>query len=151
VIPTGYKTKIPRTHSYPLAAKAISDALIGVPQRELLKIDFRFWKGFAKDRVIGAPYRVLSASYSAPSSPFGGWAVNVHAVPRLLKQVIEGKLIAEALPKIRDWLISNDHSSEREGGHQLTFYFDELKNEITSEETSSSEWDTERGSRRTAQ
>jgi hypothetical protein len=76
-----------------------------------------------------------------------GWTVEVDAVPRPLKHVIQGQLIAEALPKIRKWLISNDHSLEREGGHQLTFYFDELKNEVTSEENSSPQWDTERSSR----
>ncbi len=143
MIPTGYKTRIPKTLSYPLGAKAISDALIGVPERELLKINFWFWKGFAKDRVPGAPYRVLSASYSGPGR-MSGWIVRVYAAPRALKHKIQSKLISEALPKMRGWLRSNFHSSEREGGHQLTFYFDELKDEITSEETSSSEWNTER-------
>jgi hypothetical protein len=140
LIPTGYKTKIPRTHSYPLGAKAISDALIGVPQCELLKIEFHFWKGFAKNRVSGAPFRVLSACYSGRS----GWSIDVHAVPRPLKHTIQGKLASEALPKMRDWRLSNPHSLDREGGHRLTFYFDELKDEVTSEEASTSEWSTER-------
>ena len=144
MIPTGYRTKIPKTLSYPLGAKAISDALIDVPQRELLKVIFSFWKVFAKDRVPGAPYRVLSASYLGPG-PLSGWTIYVHPVPRPLRHVIQSKLILEALPRIKDWLISNDHSPEREGGHGLTFYFDELKDEITSEETSSLEWNTERG------
>jgi hypothetical protein len=150
MIPTRHKTKIASTHSYPLGANAISDALIGVPQRELLKINFGFWKGFAKDRVVGAPYRVLSAWYSGSTFTFwslAGWTIEVDAVPRPLKHVIQGKLIADALPKIREWLISNDHSSEREGGHYLTFYFDELKNEVTAQETSSPQWDTERSAR----
>jgi hypothetical protein len=150
MIPTGHKTKIPSTHSYPLGAKAISDALIDVPQHELLKINFDFYRGFAKDRVPGAPFRVLSASYFGSTSlSLAEWIVEVHAVPRPLKHVIQGKLITDALPKIRGWLISNDHSSEREGGHYLRFYFDELKKEVTSEETSSPQWDTERSSRRT--
>jgi hypothetical protein len=145
VIPTGYKTKIPRTHSYPLAAKAISDALIGVPQRELLKIDFWFFKGFAKDRAPGAPYRVLGVSYSGPDpGPFTEWSIQVHAIPRSLKHIIRGKLTSEALPKMRDWLVSNAHTLDREGSHRLTFYFDESKDEITSEEASTTEWSTER-------
>ena len=107
MIPTGHKKKIPSTHSYPLGAKAISDALIDVPQRELPKINFDFYTGFAKDRVPGAPYRVLSASYSGSTFlSLAGWIVEVHAVPRPLKHVIPGKLIADALPKIREWLIS---------------------------------------------
>jgi hypothetical protein len=86
---------------------------------------------------------VLSASYSGPGR-FSGWTIFVHPVPRTLKYGIQGKLTSEALPKIRDWLASNAHSLDREGGHHLTFYFDELKDEITSEETSSTEWTTER-------
>jgi hypothetical protein len=109
VIPTNYKKKIPRTHSFPLAAKAISDALIGVPQRELLKIDFWFWKGFVKDRVVGHPYGVLSVSYSGPGLGPSGWRIQVRAVPRPLKHMIQGKLMADALPKIKDWLLSNPH------------------------------------------
>jgi hypothetical protein len=131
-------------HSYPLGAQTISDALIDVPQRELLKIDFCFWKGFAKDRVPGAPYPVPSAHYSGIEYS-SGWTIRVHAVPRPLKHAIQNKLIADVLPKVRDWFIANDHSLERGGGHNLTFYFDELKDEVASEETSSSEWDTERG------
>jgi hypothetical protein len=143
VIPTAYKTKIPKTLSYPVGSKAISEALTGVPQRELLKVCFWHLKGFAKDRVMGAPFRVLSASYSGPGT-LSGWTIYVHPVPRTLKHAIQSKLTSEALPKIKDWLVSNAHSLDREGGHQLTFYLDELKDEITSEETSSSESNTER-------
>jgi hypothetical protein len=143
VIPTGFKTKIPGTHSYPMGAKAISDALIGVPQHELLKIYFRHRKGFAKDRVPGAPYCVLEASYLGPG-PLSGWSITVQSVPRSLKHIVQGKLATEGLPRIRAWLLSNAHFLDREGGHHLRFYFDELKDEITSEETSSSAWSTER-------
>jgi hypothetical protein len=158
VIPTRSKSRIPQTHSYPLGAKAISEALIDVPQRELLKIEFHFYKHLVKDRATGVPYPALRVSYSGPTHFFSAsksmaemgyydarWAIRVHAVPRPLKHVIQGKLIAEALPKVRDWLISNVHSSDREGFHALTFSFDELKNEIALEETASSEFATERG------
>lgn len=143
MIPTGYKSKIPKTHSYPLNAKPISDALLDVPQRELLKIDFASWKTFAKDRVPGAPYRVLSASYSG-GAVFPGWTLYVYPVPRSLRHLVKDKLVTEALPKIRNWLTSNFHSSAREGGHNLSFSFDEPKNELTSEEYSSMDWQTER-------
>jgi hypothetical protein len=117
---------------------------MGVPQHELLKIEFCFWKGFAKNRVPCAPYRVLRACYSAAGLHPSGWSIEVHAVPRSLKHTMQGKLMSEALPKIKHWLVSNPYSLDREGGHQLTFYFDELKDEITSDETSSTEWSTER-------
>ena len=157
MIPTRSKSKIPQTHSYPIGAKAISDALADVPQHELLEVNFWFLKSSAKDHVTAIPYQVLRVSYSGPAHFFSAsksmaengvldakWSILVHPVPRPLKHIVQGKLMAEALPKIGHWLISNVHSLDREGFHALTFSFDELKNEITSEETASSEFTTER-------
>lgn len=146
MIPTGYKDEIPKTHSYPLGAKAISDALAGVPQFDLLKINFSFgWKGFAKDRVPGAPYRVLEAGYTGPGLPLlSGWTIHVRPVPRALKHEIQTRLLAEALPRLKAWLLANPDALDREGGHHLTFLFDELAGELVAEEYSSNEWLTER-------
>jgi len=148
VIPTKSKSKIPKTHSYPIGAKAISDALADVPQHELLEVNFWFLKSSAKDHITAIPYQVLRVSYSGPAHFFSAsksmaengvldakWSILVHPVPRPLKHIVQGKLMAEALPKIGHWLISNVHSLDREGFHALTFSFDELKNEITSEES----------------
>jgi hypothetical protein len=90
--------------------------------------------------------RFFSASKSMAENGYydPNWTIAVYAVPRPLKHVIQGKLIPEALPKIRAWLISNVHSLDREGFHALTFSFDELKNEIMSEGTASLQWNTER-------
>lgn len=142
MIPTGYKDQIPKTHSYPLGAKAISDALAGVPQFDLLKINFfRTWQGFAKNRA--STYVLLIVSYDGYGFSLG-WTIQVSPVPRPLKHEAQVKLIAEALPQIRKWLQSNPHSNDREGGHRLTFFFDELSGQLTSEEHSSAEWRTER-------
>ncbi len=70
MIPTAHKSKIPKTISYPVGAKAISDALIGVPQCELLKLDFVFQNRSVKDRKADAPYTVLTASYRGPMRLF---------------------------------------------------------------------------------
>ena len=40
MIPTGFKSSIPKNLSYPLGAKAISEALEGVPQMGSLVVDF---------------------------------------------------------------------------------------------------------------
>jgi len=157
VIPTRSKSKIPQTHSYPLGAKAISEALIDVPQRELLSIEFWFPRRWGKENGTSVPFQVLRVYYSGPTHFFSAsksmaekgyydprWAIRVHSVLRPSKHVVQGKLITEALPKVRDWLISNVHSSDREGFHALTFSFDELKNEIISEESASAEFTTER-------
>lgn len=142
MIPTGYKSEIPKTHSYPLGAKAISEALAGVPQWDHLKIDFSFFWGFAKDRIPGVPYQVFTVAYSGYREP--EWTIWVCPVLRTLKHEIQTKLIAEALPKARKWLESCPNWTNREGGHRLTFFFDELSNELTTEEYSSAEWNTQR-------
>ncbi len=145
MIPTGYKKEIPRTHSYPLGAKAISEALAGVPQFDLLRINFSFgWKGFAKDRVPGAPYKVLIVNYYGPSGSLSGWNIYVRPVPRVLKHEIQTKLLTEALPKLKIWLQATPHSLDREGAHHIEFLFDELAGELITEEYSSTEWRTER-------
>jgi hypothetical protein len=145
VIPTGYKSKIPKTHSYPLGAKAISDALAGAPQFDLLELWFSSgWKRFGRDRILVAPKEVLTLQYSGPGGPLAGWKIYIRPVPSVRKHEVKSKLIAEALPRIRRWLESNLHSLDREGGHRLTFFFDELTGELTAEEYSSSDWNTER-------
>ncbi|HXM24329.1 MAG TPA: hypothetical protein VN948_23945 [Terriglobales bacterium] len=156
IIPTSYRAKIPKTLSYPLGTKTISEALAGVPQFDYLNINFR------RSRLAGhpatkIPYQVMEARYSGPSHSFSAsksmiekgyysptWEITVLTVPRSLRHLLQGKLVAEALPAIREWLTTNPHSGEREGGHTLTFGFDELKNELTCNEESSIEWQTAR-------
>lgn len=146
MIPTKYKSEIPKTHSYPLGAKAISAALTGVAQFDLLKIIFAsVWMGFAKDRVLDAPHEVLAVQYFGPGiTLLSGWTIYVRPVPRVRKHEIKSKLIAEALPKIKAWLEANTHSLDRGGGHGLTFFFNYLADELTTEEYASAEWNTER-------
>jgi hypothetical protein len=156
IIPTRYKSKIPHTLSYPVGAKAISEALRDAPQFSELTVCFSFWNQLARHHGTAAPYRVIDALYSGPIRFFSAsrtieeqshdprWTITVHAVPRALRHEIQAKIIAEALPAIRSWLVSNPHGSDREGGHLLTFSFDELKNELISEETASVAWKTEK-------
>jgi len=151
MIPTEYKIKIPKTFSYPVTAKMISEALQGIPQTEWLKIVFSNWKRARESRSSEVPYEVLTAQYSGPSKYLaisdtgpiqGSWRIYVQPVPRPLKHLVQTRLIAEALPRLKAWFISNAHGLDREGGHRLTFSFDDLKNEITSEEFSNSDWKT---------
>jgi hypothetical protein len=155
IIPTRYKSKIPYTLSYPIGAKAISDVLRGAPQFEQ-SIVHSFSNQLARRHGTSTPYRVIGAHYSGPIRAFSGsrtieeqsqdprWTITVHAVPRALRNEIQAKIIAEALPALRSWLVSNPHASDREGGHGIAFNFDELKNELMVEETASVEWRTEK-------
>jgi hypothetical protein len=159
IIPTRYKSKIPHTLSYPVGAKAISDALRGVPQFDRLIVNFYFSNQLARHHGTSTPYAVVGALYSGPSRFFSAsrsiieqsrdprWMITVHAVPRSLRHAIQAKVLAEALPAIRSWLVSNPHASDREGSHGVTFSFDELKNELVLEQTTSVEWQTEKADR----
>jgi len=155
IIPTRFKSKLPHTQSYPIGAQAISGALRGVPQFAQLIVDFYLRKPSARRREPLMPYPVISVWYSGPMRYFSmsrtveeqsrgpRWLIQVDAVPRSLRHVIQSKIAAEALPAMRSWLMANMHDSHREGGHGLAFSFDELKDELISEETTSIEWQTE--------
>src|SRR5689334_7222847 len=139
MIPTGHRAKIPHTLSYPLGAKAISEALEGVPQFDELTVDFRFSNQLARLHGTATPYRVIQAQFSGPLRSFSAstimhekthrfprWTIRIDAVPRPLRHMIQGKLLVEALPLIRSWLVSNAQPTEREGWQVLSFSFDEL-------------------------
>jgi hypothetical protein len=157
IIPTQYKSKIPHTLSYPVGAKAISEALRGVPQFSELTVHFSFWNQLARHHGTATPYCIIQARFSGPLRFLSAsrsieeqnqdrqrWSIAVHAVPRSLRHVIQAKILSEALPSIRRWLFANPHSTKREGGHVLTFNFDELKNELICEENASVVWQTTR-------
>lgn len=162
IIPTRRKAKIPHNLSYSIGAKAISEALIGVPQFGALAVEFVYWGQFAHRHRTSdlhhVLYHVMEVVYSGPvrfhsaSKNIEGirprWTITVHAVPRTLRHCIQCKLVAEALPLIRSWLLSNTHSIEREGRHGLVFGFDALKIELTHNEESSVEWHTAKVNRR---
>jgi hypothetical protein len=157
IIPTGSRSKIPHSLTYPVGAKIVSEVLLGVPQFADLTIDFRFRKRFARCHETETPYPVIQVQYSGPARFFSAsksseesgyylpsWKVTVEPVPRVLRHVIRKKIIEQALPAIRTWLSANPHSTEREGVHGLEFTFDELKNELTCQEHASMEWQTTR-------
>jgi hypothetical protein len=146
IIPTRHRSRIPYTLSYPIGAKAISVALAGVPQFAELKIEFSFSER-THLQVTAKSYPVIKAQFSGPTRLFAdlsGWTIRVEPVPRSLRHAVQTKIVAEALPAIRSWLLANSHSMEREGGHGLIFSFDELKAELTSEEHASIAWQTPR-------
>ena len=157
VIPTGHKSKIPSTLSYPLGAKAISEALEGVPQTGSLVVDFWYWNRQRYVPIFPQPYRVLSVRYR--HAPLDGvyrewciesgrfdpdWKITVEPVARHLRHAVQSKLLTEALPRMRRWLIASQDAEGRAGGHNLVFRYDEAANELMVEENSTTEWRTVR-------
>ncbi|MFN0171859.1 MAG: hypothetical protein ACKV22_36055 [Bryobacteraceae bacterium] len=90
------------------------------------------------------PLRSFSSSKRMEESGYFSrrWTIGVEAVPRSQRHPIQNKIIAEALPSIRRWLVENRHTSDREGSHRITFAFDELKDELNCAEYASLEWQT---------
>src|SRR5450755_4019715 len=63
IIPTRRKkSKVPKTHTYPLGAKMISEALTGVPQFEELTIIFHFLNPMLRFQKTSTQYQVLEVS-----------------------------------------------------------------------------------------
>ncbi len=145
IIPTrGKKSRIPPTLSYPIGAKEISEALLGVPQLGELEIHFWYYR-WIRDLEAGKSYPIIQVRYSGPRFRLGApWEIRVDPVPRNLLHVVHTKIVAEALPAIRLWLLANPHSTEREGGHGLIFSFDALSNELSFKEHANIEWQTPR-------
>lgn len=151
IIPTFTKSKIPHTLSYPVTAKTVSQALADVPQFRNLKLHFwlNSWE-LRKHRFRGA-YPVIQVEFLHTRFPVyksalaeREWTVTVSAVPRALRHVLHLKIVAEALPAMRAWLISNPPSEGRDGRHGLYFTYYEAADELKASEKSMVEWSTVR-------
>jgi hypothetical protein len=70
--------------------------------------------------------------------------MTVEPVPRSLRHIVQSKLLVEALPKVKRWLIAGQDTGGRTGGHNLVVSFNELANELRIEENSTMEWTTVR-------
>jgi hypothetical protein len=73
-----------------------------------------------------------------------GWRITVETVPRHLRHSVQSKLLTEALPNVKRWLIANHDTSGRTGGQSLVFRFDESYEELRSEENATLDWKTVR-------
>jgi len=123
MIPTRYKSKLPRTLSYPLGAEAISEALAGAPHAEEFSLAFSdqaVWPASEFQRLLWErlPYALVTAQYRPTHKPgYGGaqslvesgwydraWELHVNPVLREQRQPA-GRLIREqGLPAIVEWL-----------------------------------------------
>ena len=63
---------------------------------------------------------------------FSEWEITVFPVPRVHRHNIQQHIVSVALPQINEWL--HQHSELKQPSEEsLTFFFDEQKNEFTSE------------------
>ena len=104
LIPTLYKTRLPRELSYPIGAAALSEHLAGVPQLSEFRICFSdvvsAWKSkFQQMLAEGADYEIVTARLWSPFEIF------VYPVQRALKHAVHEALVSHGLPQLRDWML----------------------------------------------
>jgi hypothetical protein len=135
VIPTGFKSKLPQTLSYPVGAEMLSVSFEGVPQFGKLTVTFWFYPK-ARPELLNR-YSVLEIRYSRPAKsvhsrpehfedrmPKATWQIMVRPVPRARRYLIRTQLQDGVLKTARDWLEKNA-DREEEGGLGLILTFDE--------------------------
>lgn len=126
MIPTSYRKELSSLLSYPLGAKDISESLEGVPQFDALSIVFS--PGQNNPHRVESPFLVLRVNYTnrVPGRSASNdmvekgwydpkWEINVGAVPRPLRRTVKATLVTEALPKVRQWLLSNSDATGQVG------------------------------------
>ena len=108
VIPTALKAKLPKVHSFPIGAQAISNALEGVPQFDNLQLWFS--RHSRSDLVLAVRYAVPENTLSTPRflsatrHSLPRWDIYVYAVSRELKSEISEHIQGAGLQAIRNWL-----------------------------------------------
>ncbi len=146
IIPTGYKSKLPQTLSYPIGAEILSAAFGGVPQFDSLSVDFSFYSQLQPD--ILEKYPVLELRYWRGAKSIHTravelhdgairktWSIKIHPVPRVRRHLVRTQLTEAALPAARAWLDRNA-ASDGEGSLKLVYSFDEETQLLTASETS---------------
>jgi hypothetical protein len=143
MIPTKYKSRLPRTLSYPLGAEAISRALAGAPHAEDVQLSFHdqaVWPAREFQRFLreGLSYRILELTYLPPRNPgytasnawvaMGEceekWSLIVYAVLRERRQVAGRLLREQGLPAVADWLRLSTQPAWKGRQHRIELLFD---------------------------
>ena len=122
--------------SYSLGAKNISDVLDGVPQFDSLSIVFSPGLDDNPHRVE-SPFPVLRVNYSNSVPSYSSsndsvergfydptWGITVGAVPRALRHAVKTVLVAEALPRVRQWLVTKADATGQEGHAWVRVWYD---------------------------
>ena len=135
MIPTLYREPAPPQYSYALGAKAVSEALAGVPQYAELRIRFsRGWWALRDRPSETRPFRVLKGSYGFQCggyAPGPEWEVLVCQVPREYVRCVRERLRERGLQRLRRWCENAAYLHGREGWHECVLWFDPLTGELT--------------------
>jgi hypothetical protein len=142
VIPTRFKSKLPKTLSWPVGAEAISVGLGDaphVPECELWFSDSPVWRASEFQRTLreARPYAVLVVEYRpvvrmgyeasnerAASGDYDArWFVRVNPVPRSSRAMVGRLLREQGLPAAAEWLRTVGRPGWEERSHRLELVF----------------------------
>ncbi len=142
MIPTRYKSKLPKTLSWPLGAQAISACLAGAPHVADLSLSFRdspVWPASAFQRLLqeSLPYAIVVVDYQPASRPgYSGatfmidrgwyeakWEIRINPVLRSLRAAAGAALQAHGLPAVKDWLNSSGRAGWEILNHHMELVF----------------------------
>jgi hypothetical protein len=142
MIPTRFKSKLPKTLSWPLGAEAISTALADAPHAADLSLSFvdsPVWPASTFQRLLreSLPYAILVAEYRPALRPgYSGaashiergwyeanWELRVNPVPRGLRAAAGAVLREQGLPAVAEWLRSSGRAGWESRHHRIELVF----------------------------
>jgi hypothetical protein len=139
LIPTLYKTKIPKNLSYPFGAEILSNALKEVKNYDDLYVgfsDYSFRDKSEYKRLIEnkRQIKVMKISYNYNKYPFLGefwdkdFDIIVYAVPKDKNQIVRETILEIGIPVIIEWLTKKRPDVWYYKDQEITLLFD-LKQE----------------------
>jgi len=140
LIPSGYKSKIPRTLVWPIKAQELSAALAEVPQFDELKLNFRFYQSdlaafqWSWMTLLRVDYsrrdRGFSSSRSMAERGWHNktWNIIITPVPSSEAKIIRDHLLP-ALPKVAEWLTQNN-TLQTVGTKSVRVVWEKKKDEV---------------------
>jgi hypothetical protein len=135
IFPTKYRSKHSKEVSYPIGSEALSHALNGVPQQNLITCNFtagspQYDDGRPQFHVLHVTYQKQAQNFHHSKSSWERgvfdphWQIYIFAIPRQLRGAIKLLLLEQALPDVvRPWLIEKSHLTGQTGGSALAIEY----------------------------
>ena len=133
LIPTSFKSKIPKFLSYPVGAEIITHELYTVPQFDKLSISFSYYNSLKNQTDRAKPYSIIEARFRnikpslSSSTRFieegwynEHWEIYVNPVPREVKYKVKELMRNDGFAKIRNWFYNEKNFIGYEGRKSLT-------------------------------
>ena len=140
MIPTDFKSKLPKFVSYPIGAEALSAGLAGAPYVDSFSLQF-VGPSLCFQRIVveRLPCTIFSAKYN-PSHKMGQrgcgfvdeeWVIAVFPVLRELRHLANCLLREQGLAWVVEWLRSSHEPGWLEQEHRIELIFNPTEESIT--------------------